>query len=106
VHPQRANFTAALRADIAGHFAYPYAALEPVEAFVPRRPLHNQIHAQLAHNAADSNTRTLVVWGFSRAGKTQLVLDYVRQHRNNYKATFWIEAGRKESPERDCGRLY
>jgi hypothetical protein len=94
VHPQRADFTAALRADIAGHFAYPYAALEPVEAFVPRRPLHNQIHAQLAHNAADSNTRT------------QLVLDYVRQHRNNYKATFWIEAGRKESPERDCGRLY
>jgi hypothetical protein len=30
-------------------------------------------------------------------GKTQLVLDYVQQHRNDYK---------EESPERDFGRLY
>jgi hypothetical protein len=39
-------------------------------------------------------------------GKTQLVLDYVRQHHADYKATFWIEAGRKESLERDIVNLY
>jgi tetratricopeptide (TPR) repeat protein len=47
-----------------------------------------------------------VVWGLGGAGKTQLVLDYVQQHRTEYKATFWIEAGRKESLERDYVRLY
>ncbi|EFQ86507.1 hypothetical protein PTT_18230 [Pyrenophora teres f. teres 0-1] len=44
--------------------------------------------------------KTLVVWGLGGAVKTQLVLDYVRQHRAEYKATFWIEAARKESLER------
>jgi len=34
------------------------------------------------------------------------VLDYVRQYRTNYKTTFWIEAGRKESVERDFVNLY
>jgi tetratricopeptide (TPR) repeat protein len=47
-----------------------------------------------------------VVWGLGGAGKTQLVLDYVQQHRTKYKATFWIEAGRKESLERDFVHLY
>jgi hypothetical protein len=46
------------------------------------------------------------VWGLGGAGKTQLVLDYVQQHRTEYKVTFWIEAGRKESLERDFVRLY
>jgi tetratricopeptide (TPR) repeat protein len=73
---------------------------------VPRSSLHDQIHAQLARDAADSSTKTLVVWGLGGAGKTQLVLDYVQQHRAEYKATFWIEAGRKESLERDFVRLY
>jgi hypothetical protein len=47
-----------------------------------------------------------VVWGLGGAGKTQLVLNYVRQQRTKYKATFWIQAGRKESLERDYVRLY
>jgi hypothetical protein len=73
---------------------------------VPRHALHDQIHAQLSREVADSGSRTLVVWGLGGAGKTQLVLDYVQQHRTEYKATFWIEAGRKESLERDFVRLY
>ena len=48
----------------------------------------------------------LAVWGLGGAGKTQLVLNYLRQHQNDYKATFWIEAGRKESIERDFVYLY
>jgi hypothetical protein len=47
-----------------------------------------------------------VVWGLAEAGKTQLVLDCVQQHRNDYKATFWIEAGRKDSLERNFVHLY
>ena len=47
-----------------------------------------------------------MVWGLGGAGKTQLVLDYVRRHRTEYRATFWLEAGRKESLERDFVHLY
>lgn len=46
------------------------------------------------------------MWGLGGAGKTQLVLDYMREYRTDYKATFWIEAGRKESLERDFVNLY
>jgi late competence protein required for DNA uptake (superfamily II DNA/RNA helicase) len=69
---------------------------------VPRSSLHDQIHAQLARDAADSSTKTLVVWGLGGAGKTQLVLDYVQQHRAEYKATFWIACTRRCSV---CTRL-
>lgn len=55
---------------------------------------------------ADESTKTLIVRGLGEAGKTQLVLDCVRQHRTDYKATFWMEAGRKESLERDFVHLY
>lgn len=54
----------------------------------------------------DKSTKTLVVSGLGGMGKTQLVLDYVQRHRTEYKATFWIEAGRKESLERDFIHLY
>ncbi|KAJ4332750.1 hypothetical protein N0V95_009586 [Ascochyta clinopodiicola] len=73
------------RAEYAGHFAH--VALEPVKAFVLRSLLHDQIHAQLARDAADSGTRTLVVWGLDGTIKTQLVSNYVQQHRDEYKVT-------------------
>jgi NB-ARC domain len=82
--------------------------LEPVKAFVPRPLLCDQIRTQL-HDVdvtADKSTKTLAVWGLGGAGKSQLVLDYVRQFCNHYHATFWIEAGRKESLERDFVNLY
>lgn len=34
------------------------------------------------------------------------MLDYVQQYSAEYKATFWIEAGQKESLERDFVSLY
>jgi hypothetical protein len=46
------------------------------------------------------------VWGLRGARKTQLVLDYVQQYRTDYKAIFWMEAGQKESLERDFVNLY
>jgi tetratricopeptide (TPR) repeat protein len=68
--------------------------------------LHDQIQTQLDSHVADAGTSTLVVCGLGGAGKTQLVLDYVQRHRTEYKATFWIEAGAKDSLERDFIYLY
>jgi tetratricopeptide (TPR) repeat protein len=101
---QHIDSTSAAYPDYAGHFAH--STLAPVNTYVPRNLLHDQIKIQLCNHVADENTKIVVVWGPSGAGKTQLVLDYVQQHRTEYKGTFWIEAGQKESLERDFVHLY
>ena len=50
--------------------------------------------------------RIVVVWGLGGAGKSQLVLNYIRDYRQDYTAVFWIEAGSKESIERDYIQIY
>ncbi|KAJ4286494.1 hypothetical protein N0V90_013194 [Kalmusia sp. IMI 367209] len=97
------NSTAA-RPDYVGHFSH--SSLEPVKAFVPRPLFSDDIRRQLCVDATNESTKVLVVWGLGGVGKSQLVLDYVQRHRASYKATFWIEAGRKESLERDYVSLY
>ncbi|KAK3169846.1 hypothetical protein OEA41_009230 [Lepraria neglecta] len=52
------------------------------------------------------DVRILVVWGLGGAGKSQLVLNYIREYRRDYAAVFWIEAGSKESIERDYIQIY
>ena len=52
------------------------------------------------------DVRILVVWGLGGAGKSQLVLNYIREYRRDYTAVFWIEAGSKESIERDYVQIY
>ena len=47
-----------------------------------------------------------VVWGLGGAGKSQLVHNYIQQCRHDYSAIFWIEAGSKESIERDYIQIY
>jgi tetratricopeptide (TPR) repeat protein len=97
------------RADYIGHFSH--TSLHPVKAFVQRPALYEKIRKQLQDGAGDGDaahhgTKTVVVWGLGGTGKTQLALDYLQRHRNEYKATFWIEAGGKESIERDFMHIY
>jgi tetratricopeptide (TPR) repeat protein len=47
-----------------------------------------------------------VVHGLGGSGKSQLVLNYVREYREDYSAIFWVEAGQKESIERDYLQIY
>jgi hypothetical protein len=75
-HSRCADSTAAAQPDYAGQFSY--SSLEPVKAYVPRVTLRDEIRRQLYDNTADTSTKTLVVWGLGGAGKSQLVLDYVR----------------------------
>jgi hypothetical protein len=74
---------------------------------VPRPYLHWQTKEQL-HDVRQTvkNTHILVVQGLGGLGKSQLVLNYVREHQEDYSAIFRIEAGRKESIERDYLRIH
>ena len=50
--------------------------------------------------------RILAVCGLGGSGKSQLVLNYIQEYRRDYKAVFWIEAGSKETVERDFVQIY
>jgi hypothetical protein len=90
------------RTDFTGSYAY--SSLHPVPTYVRRPYLERQLHDQLpSPNGMNDcqEMRTVVVWGLGGTGKSQLVLNYVREHRKQYCAVFWIEAGQKEAIERD-----
>jgi ankyrin repeat protein/tetratricopeptide (TPR) repeat protein len=73
---------------------------------VPRPGLQQEIKKQLQDTREDNEARTLVIYGLGGSGKSQLVLNYIREYRRHYAAVFWIEAGQKESIERDYIQIY
>jgi tetratricopeptide (TPR) repeat protein len=70
--------------------------------------LHAKIRKQLHDTLSDTDqeAKILVVWGLGGAGKSQLVLNYIQEYRHDYSAVFWIEAGQKETLERDYIQIY
>lgn len=48
----------------------------------------------------------LAVWGFRWSRKSQLIITHIYEYRHDYPIVFWIEAGYKESIERDCEQIY
>ncbi|KAH8881893.1 hypothetical protein GQ53DRAFT_886564, partial [Thozetella sp. PMI_491] len=98
--------SASSRAEHVGH--YSYKSIQPVETFVPRPTLREKIREQLQRPLADDvrGTRVVVVSGLGGAGKTQLVLGYLRKYQSTYKAIFWIDAGQQSSIDRDFMNIY
>ena len=47
-----------------------------------------------------------MVYGLGGVGKSQLVLHYISEYQRNYTGVFWIEAGSKETIERDYIQIY
>jgi WD40 repeat protein/tetratricopeptide (TPR) repeat protein len=48
----------------------------------------------------------VVILGLGGTGKSQLVLGYLEEFRTDYSATFWIEADKRQTLERDFVQLY
>ncbi|KAL9591408.1 MAG: hypothetical protein Q9179_007754, partial [Wetmoreana sp. 5 TL-2023] len=103
---QATDSNLAARADYVGHYAN--SSLRPVPNYVLRPRLHQKIKEQLhdSDNDQEDNTRILVVCGLGGSGKSQLVLNYIQEYRRDYLAIFWIEAGSKETIERDYIQIY
>jgi hypothetical protein len=72
-------------------FAVQYSVPEVshVERFVGRQEQLDAIHEELQH---DGSRKTVVVHGLGGIGKTQLALEYVRRHRKEYSAAFWVNS--------------
>lgn len=84
--------------------SYAHSSLHPVSSYVSRPDLECQLRERLpplSDRINPSETRTVVVWGLGGVGKSQLVRDYIHKHRQHYKRIFWLEAGQKQTLERD-----
>ena len=66
--------------------------------------IRKQLHDTLSNT--DQEAKVLIVWGLGGAGKSQLVLNYIQEYRHDYSAVFWMEAGQKETLERDYIQVY
>ena len=69
-----------------------------------QQKIKEQLHSVLSGNEQD--TRTLVIYGLGGSGKSQLALNFVHTCREDYASIFWIEAGQKETIERDYLTIY
>ncbi|KAI9797584.1 MAG: hypothetical protein M1825_005966, partial [Sarcosagium campestre] len=88
---------------------YANSLLRPVSSYVSRPRLHQEIKEQLHgqnNTETNDNARILAVCGLGGAGKSQLVLSYILENRRDYTGVFWIEAGSKETIERDYVQIY
>jgi hypothetical protein len=75
-----------------------YTALRPVVNYVSRPLLRRQIKEQLHDARYDAtDTRILPVQGLGGSGQSQLVLNSVREYREDYSTIFWVEAGQREN---------
>jgi hypothetical protein len=63
--------------------------------YVNRPGFHNHIKEQLHDRLEERGpgAKILVVWSLRGAEKSQLVLNYLQEYRNDYSVTFWVEAG-------------
>ena len=87
---------------------YAHASLRPVAKYVSRPALESKIRDQLSSGTGldCDDSQTVVVWGLGGSGKSQLILNYIKKHRQDYGAVIWVEAGEKETIERDFIRLH
>ena len=101
-----ADSKVAALADYSGHYAY--NALHPVNTFIERPALSEKLRAQLRDPVPGDGrkTRVIPVYGAGGVGKSQLVLNYIQQHRHEYAAVFWVDAGSKAAIERDFIQIY
>lgn len=82
--------------------------MAPVSTYTDRPHLREKLEELLHHAIAypRHKPRTVIVHGIGGAGKTQLVLDYIQRHREDYSAVFWVEATGPESIQRDYVQIY
>jgi tetratricopeptide (TPR) repeat protein len=70
--------------------------------------LQHEIGEQLrpVPSGGKRGTRILVIYGLGGSGKSQLALNFVHTCREYYTSIFWIDAGQKETLERDYLSIY
>lgn len=87
---------------------YSSMALRPVANYVARPALEAQLKERL-HNTIEQreqSSKILVVYGLGGAGKSQLMLHYIENHKGDYSSIFWLDAGTKERLEKDFKQIH
>ncbi|KAI9857163.1 MAG: Kinesin light chain 3 [Vezdaea acicularis] len=102
------NLNAAARASSIAPYSKSWR--RPVATFVKRPTLHQKLKQQLHDHintvSHDDLVALVIVYGLGGVGKSQLVSSYLQEYQDDYSALFWIEAGSRQSIERDYVGIY
>lgn len=87
---------------------YVRASLKPVTSYVSRPALETQLKEMLHDTVEqrDELSKIVVVYGLGGAGKSQLMLRYIKEHGGDYSSIFWLDAGTKERLENDYKQIH
>jgi tetratricopeptide (TPR) repeat protein len=89
--------------------SYPLTSVMPVKTFVQREALRNSIREQFERSLGayrERETKKVGIYGLGGVGKSQLALSYLQRYRNDYDATFWIQAGQTTSIDQDFLNIF
>ena len=54
-------------------------------------------HIEIEKGSKSGNMNQVVIHGTGGMGKTQLVLEYIHQHRGDYSSVFWVNASSEQT---------
>jgi ATP/maltotriose-dependent transcriptional regulator MalT len=74
--------------------AFSLSTISGIEHFVAREKELAEIHGTLS---SDGGRRTVVLHGLGGIGKTQLIVEYAKRHKDNYSAIFWLNIKDEDS---------
>lgn len=87
---------------------YGRKTLRPVTCYVARPDLQAQLKETLHDTIQqrDDYSKILAVCGLGGAGKSQLMLNYIKQYKSDYSSIFWLDAGAKERLDNDFRQIH
>jgi hypothetical protein len=68
-----------------------------IDYFVERPKEMKQLAAFFQHASEPARQRIFVVHGLGGMGKTQLCVDYVRKHQDQFSAVLWLDGSSKDA---------
>ncbi|KAK0613234.1 hypothetical protein B0T14DRAFT_605806 [Immersiella caudata] len=88
--------------------SYPPGLSTPANTFVPRESLFKEIRRQLCQRSEPLGVGAQVVglWGLGGTGKSQIARGYLQCYRDEYDASFFIQAGDPTSVDNEFSAIY
>ena len=85
------------RLKLSYYLPFCYPEVRQNVTFIGREDLLEQLRENVEADSGRANMTEVVLYGTGGMGKTQLALEYVHRHNEEYSSVFWINAASEQS---------
>ena len=89
--------TSQKRLELSYDIPFCYPEVRQSANFVGREDLLEQLKENIEAGSESAKMTEVVLYGTGGMGKTQLALEYVHRHHENYSSVFWVNAASEQS---------